>query len=230
LKSALYQSIHANKSFNKNPANHQLYYALMEALIEDENAMDKGVADTIKDHKRKHDNDEDPPAGPNQGKKTKMRRIKESESSKKPSVIKETQKVKLIIKALKLKGERPREFHFTLLYELPSLSLSLSISLGFDDQFLKLSFDSSLVSTVKDSADADSYVPTVVDSYIYTKVRDVFQKELQEHMADLIHKYSLQHLPELTKKLTPTAEQESEKSLSEIIKIKKEQAGSQKNP
>ncbi|GJY12662.1 hypothetical protein Tco_0381971 [Tanacetum coccineum] len=29
-----------------NPANHRLYHALMEALIEDENAMAKGVADT----------------------------------------------------------------------------------------------------------------------------------------------------------------------------------------
>ncbi|GJW82214.1 hypothetical protein Tco_0146189 [Tanacetum coccineum] len=46
LKSALYQSMHANKSFNRNPANHQLCHALMEALIEDENIMDKGVADT----------------------------------------------------------------------------------------------------------------------------------------------------------------------------------------
>ncbi|GKG67527.1 hypothetical protein Tco_0739071, partial [Tanacetum coccineum] len=27
------------------------------ALIEDENPMDKGVADTVKDHKRKHDDD-----------------------------------------------------------------------------------------------------------------------------------------------------------------------------
>ncbi|GJZ94623.1 hypothetical protein Tco_0666826 [Tanacetum coccineum] len=72
-KSALYQTMHANKSFNRNPANHRLYHALMEALIEDENAMDKGVADTVQDHKRKHDDDEDdddedPPAGPNQGK------------------------------------------------------------------------------------------------------------------------------------------------------------------
>ncbi|GJS12424.1 hypothetical protein Tco_0406896 [Tanacetum coccineum] len=39
--------------------------------IEDENAMDKGVDDTVQDHKRKHDDDEDddddedPPAGPN---------------------------------------------------------------------------------------------------------------------------------------------------------------------
>ncbi|GKD32757.1 retrovirus-related pol polyprotein from transposon TNT 1-94 [Tanacetum coccineum] len=40
-------------------------------------------------------------------------------------------------------------------YELSPSSSSLSISLGFADQFLKLSFDSSLVSIVKDYADAD---------------------------------------------------------------------------
>nr|GEV42936.1 hypothetical protein [Tanacetum cinerariifolium] len=70
LKSALYQIMHAKKSFNITPANHQLYPALMEALIKDENTMDKGVADTVQYHKRKHDDDEDdddedPPAGPN---------------------------------------------------------------------------------------------------------------------------------------------------------------------
>nr|GEU66962.1 hypothetical protein [Tanacetum cinerariifolium] len=52
--------------------------------------MDKGVANTVKDHKRKHDDDEDPLAGPNKGKKTKRRRTKEFESSKKPSTTKET--------------------------------------------------------------------------------------------------------------------------------------------
>ncbi|GKB35087.1 hypothetical protein Tco_0880029, partial [Tanacetum coccineum] len=106
MKSALYQSMHANKSFNKNPANHQLYHALMEALIEDENAMDKGVIDTVKDHNRKHaddedDNDEDPPGGPNQGKKTKRRRTKAFESSKKPSSTKETPKGKAPTKGSK---------------------------------------------------------------------------------------------------------------------------------
>ncbi|GJV88058.1 hypothetical protein Tco_1531996 [Tanacetum coccineum] len=193
-------------------------------------------------------------------------------------------------------------------YEPPPSSSSLYVSSGFGDQFLKLSSESSLVSTVKDFADADvistavpspqvtpivssvqqtptpiptppittdaptvttaipesnalsavelrvtklekdmselktvdhsskalavlqSYVLTVVDSYLDTKVRDVFQKELQKHTVDLIHKYSLQHLPELTKKPTPTTEQESEISPSEILKIKKEQAESQKNP
>nr|GEU40983.1 hypothetical protein [Tanacetum cinerariifolium] len=130
--------------------------------------------------------------------------------------------------------------------ELPPSSSSLSVSSSFGDQFLKLSFDSSLVSTVKDSADTyvsslldipsqretpqiqvaklekdvselktvdhssealallQSQVPMVVDSYLDTKVGDVFQKEMQKHTAYLIHKYSLQHLPELTKKPTPT--------------------------
>nr|GEX00008.1 retrovirus-related Pol polyprotein from transposon TNT 1-94 [Tanacetum cinerariifolium] len=70
-KSILYQTMHANKSFNINPANHRLYLALMKALIEDENAMDKGLADTIRDHKRKQDDEDDddnddPPARLNQ--------------------------------------------------------------------------------------------------------------------------------------------------------------------
>ncbi|GJS19304.1 hypothetical protein Tco_0447936 [Tanacetum coccineum] len=75
----------------------------------------------------------------------------------------------------------------------------------------------------KSNALSASYVLKVVDSYLDTKVGDVYQKELQKHTADLIHKYSLQHLPELTKKPTPTTKQESEKIPSKILKIKKEQ-------
>ncbi|GKC30583.1 hypothetical protein Tco_1037877 [Tanacetum coccineum] len=88
----------------RNPANHRLYHALIEALIEDKNTMDKGVADIVKDNKRKHDDDddEDPLAGPNQGKKTKRQRTKESESSKKPSTIKETPKGKAPSKGSKI--------------------------------------------------------------------------------------------------------------------------------
>nr|GEV38187.1 hypothetical protein [Tanacetum cinerariifolium] len=86
------------QTFNRNLTNHALYHALMEALIEDENAMDKGVVDTIKHHKRQHDDDEDddddPSARLNQGKKTKRRRNKESEYSKKPSITKKTSKGK----------------------------------------------------------------------------------------------------------------------------------------
>ncbi|GJX52049.1 integrase, catalytic region, zinc finger, CCHC-type containing protein [Tanacetum coccineum] len=83
----------------KNPANHLLYHALMEALIEDENAMDKGVADTVQDHKRKHDDDEDDDdedpsqIGQTMVRKTKRRRTKESESlQRKISTTKETAK------------------------------------------------------------------------------------------------------------------------------------------
>ncbi|GJS51863.1 hypothetical protein Tco_0625225 [Tanacetum coccineum] len=84
-KSALYQTMHKNKSFNRNPANHRLYYALMEALIEDENAMYKGVVDTVKGHKRKHDDDDDPPAGLNQGKApSKGSKTGKSASTKEP--------------------------------------------------------------------------------------------------------------------------------------------------
>ncbi|GKF32358.1 hypothetical protein Tco_0102156, partial [Tanacetum coccineum] len=99
LKSALFKSMHKNKSANRNPSNYRLYHALIEALIEDENAMNKEVADTVRDHKRKHDDDDDdddegPPAGSNQGKSTKMIRTRESESPKKPSTTKESSKDK----------------------------------------------------------------------------------------------------------------------------------------
>ncbi|GJY31778.1 hypothetical protein Tco_0415273 [Tanacetum coccineum] len=101
LKSALFKSMHKNKSTNRNHANYRLYHALMEALIEDENAIDKEVADMVKDHKRKHDgddndddDDEGPPAGSNQGKSSKKRRTRESDSTKKPSTTKESSKGK----------------------------------------------------------------------------------------------------------------------------------------
>ncbi|GKE16157.1 hypothetical protein Tco_1423734, partial [Tanacetum coccineum] len=49
-------------------------------------------------------------------------------------------------------------------------------------------------------------VPSVVDNYLGSKVRDVFQKELKKHTADLIQKYSLQQILELPKKQTPTVD------------------------
>ncbi|GJU37057.1 integrase, catalytic region, zinc finger, CCHC-type containing protein [Tanacetum coccineum] len=59
LKSALFKHMNKIKSANRNTANYHLYHALMEALIADEDAMDKEVADKVKDHKRKHDSDDD---------------------------------------------------------------------------------------------------------------------------------------------------------------------------
>ncbi|GJV10064.1 hypothetical protein Tco_1351605 [Tanacetum coccineum] len=54
LKSALFSHMNKKKSANKNTTNYRLYHALMEALIADEDAMDKEVADKVKDT-RKHD-------------------------------------------------------------------------------------------------------------------------------------------------------------------------------
>ncbi|GJR44685.1 hypothetical protein Tco_1312788 [Tanacetum coccineum] len=45
LKSALFNHMNKNKSANRNTANYHLYHALIEALITDEDAMDKEVAD-----------------------------------------------------------------------------------------------------------------------------------------------------------------------------------------
>ncbi|GJS94388.1 hypothetical protein Tco_0801356 [Tanacetum coccineum] len=166
--------------------------------------------------------------------------------------------------------------------ELPPSSSSLSVSSGFGDQFLKLSSDSPLVSTVKDTTDSEinsllevkiqsevphtqspsmlsvpvsviseptvlihkidlsaealaalkTQVPSVVDSYLGSKVGDVFQKELKKHTTDLIQKYYLQQIPESSKKQTPTLDLEhgSEKSASGILKIKREQAEKQHTP
>ncbi|GJW22212.1 hypothetical protein Tco_0032834 [Tanacetum coccineum] len=52
--------------------------------------------------------------------------------------------------------------------ELPPISSSLSISLGFGDQFLKLSFDTSLISTVKDTIDAK--INSLLDIKIQSEV------------------------------------------------------------
>nr|GEV50401.1 hypothetical protein [Tanacetum cinerariifolium] len=63
--------------------------------------MDKAVADLPTQVKRRHDDqDEDPSAGPNQGRKTKRKRTKESESSKKSSTLIETSKGNTPPKAL----------------------------------------------------------------------------------------------------------------------------------
>ncbi|GJV82278.1 hypothetical protein Tco_1518148 [Tanacetum coccineum] len=56
LKSALFNHMNKNKSANRNTANYHLYHALMEALITDEDAIDKEVADKGKSSKRRrHD-------------------------------------------------------------------------------------------------------------------------------------------------------------------------------
>nr|GEY63175.1 hypothetical protein [Tanacetum cinerariifolium] len=60
MKKALFDSMHASKSFNKYPTNKTLYHALMESLIKDENDMDQGetmfeVGDTQGPHNQEQD-------------------------------------------------------------------------------------------------------------------------------------------------------------------------------
>ncbi|GJU78134.1 hypothetical protein Tco_1275204 [Tanacetum coccineum] len=78
----LFKTMTASKTFNKYPKHKALYHALMESILADEDAMDKGVADIQK--KRKPDNadrDEYPPAGPDQGLK-RRKTGKDTEQSK----------------------------------------------------------------------------------------------------------------------------------------------------
>ncbi|GKF03432.1 hypothetical protein Tco_0030355, partial [Tanacetum coccineum] len=86
--------------------------------------------------------------------------------------------------------------------------------------------------SVEALATLKSQVPMVVGNYIGSKLGDDLQKVLQRHIADLIQKYSVKPAPESSKTQTPIVDldQESEKSPSEILKIKKEQAEKQKMP
>ncbi|GKC83542.1 hypothetical protein Tco_1139259, partial [Tanacetum coccineum] len=60
-KTTLYNTMTKSKSFNKSPKHRALYHAPMESILEDEEAMDKGVVDELK--KRKPD-DADKDEGP----------------------------------------------------------------------------------------------------------------------------------------------------------------------
>ncbi|GKG34430.1 hypothetical protein Tco_0437126 [Tanacetum coccineum] len=44
-KTTLFQTMTNSKSFNKIPKQRALYHALIESILEDEDAMDEGVAD-----------------------------------------------------------------------------------------------------------------------------------------------------------------------------------------
>ncbi|GJW37781.1 retrovirus-related pol polyprotein from transposon TNT 1-94 [Tanacetum coccineum] len=77
-----------------------------------------------------------------------------------------------------------------------------------------------------------SQVLTVLEYYLGSKIGDDLQKVLQRHTADLIQKYSVKPALESSKIQSPTVdlEQESEKSASEIRKVKKELAEKKKMP
>ncbi|GJU32420.1 hypothetical protein Tco_1176009 [Tanacetum coccineum] len=79
LDDALHKALqrHTAKLVNEhsvlaNVTDHKaLYHALIELILKDEDAIDKGVADKLKKRKPDDDRDEGPPAGPDQGLKRK---------------------------------------------------------------------------------------------------------------------------------------------------------------
>nr|GEU41502.1 retrovirus-related Pol polyprotein from transposon TNT 1-94 [Tanacetum cinerariifolium] len=67
-KRATFETVTVSKTFNKHPKHKALYHALMESILADEDAMEKGVADIQKKRKLDDaDRDEDPPVRPDQG-------------------------------------------------------------------------------------------------------------------------------------------------------------------
>ncbi|GJX98982.1 hypothetical protein Tco_0356001 [Tanacetum coccineum] len=130
--------------------------------------------------------------------------------------------------------------------KLPLTSSSLSISSGFGDQFHKLSSNTSLVGTVKDTTDAE--ISSLMDIKIQSELRVAnLEKDVSELMKidlsaealvalktqvpSLIDNYlGSKQIPKLPKNQTPTVdlEQEYEKSPLEILKIKKKQAEKQR--
>ncbi|GJZ38663.1 hypothetical protein Tco_0585226 [Tanacetum coccineum] len=100
---------------------------------------------------------------------------------------------------------------------LPEITPFIALQL----RVAKLEQDMSEVKKTDHSAASLAYiksqVPTVVDKYLGTKLDDALFKIIERHIADLIEKYSM--LPGLES----IKNQESKKSLKEIIIIKKEQ-------
>ncbi|GJX53628.1 hypothetical protein Tco_0281997 [Tanacetum coccineum] len=83
----LFKTWTKTKSFNKNTKHKALCHALMESILEDEDAMDKGVVDKLKKRKLDDaDRDEGPPAGPDQG----LKRKKMGKDTKPPKKAKST--------------------------------------------------------------------------------------------------------------------------------------------
>ncbi|GJT75440.1 hypothetical protein Tco_1042165 [Tanacetum coccineum] len=84
--------------------------------------------------------------------------------------------------------------------EVPPSSLSLSVSSGFGDQFLKLSSDSSLVSTVKDFANAD--VSSLLDIPIQHETPQIQSLSVQKIPVSVIPETT--NLPPILEIVTET--------------------------
>nr|GEV93392.1 retrovirus-related Pol polyprotein from transposon TNT 1-94 [Tanacetum cinerariifolium] len=110
--------------------------------------------------------------------------------------------------------------------ELPPTSSSLSVSLSFSDQFLKLSSDISLIGTVKDTTDAE------INSLLDIKIESEDLSELKkiDHSAKALATLKSQVTIVVEIYLGSKISNDLQKSALEIHKINKEQAEKQKIP
>ncbi|GJX22032.1 hypothetical protein Tco_0226477 [Tanacetum coccineum] len=93
-KTTLFKTMTKSKSFTKSPKQRALYHALMESIMEDEDAMDEGVANKVQKRKPYDaDKDEGPSPGSDRGLK-RQRISKGTETSKKNSATKDSSKGK----------------------------------------------------------------------------------------------------------------------------------------
>nr|GEV08181.1 hypothetical protein [Tanacetum cinerariifolium] len=82
-KTTLFQTMTNSKSSNRSPKQRDLYHALMELILEDEDVIDEGVADKLKKKKQDDaDKDEGPSTGLDRGLK-RWKTSKDIEPSKK---------------------------------------------------------------------------------------------------------------------------------------------------
>ncbi|GJY39011.1 hypothetical protein Tco_0425375 [Tanacetum coccineum] len=85
-----------SKSFNKSPKQRALYHAFIDLILENEDAMDEGVADKLK--KRKQD-DADKDKGPSAGSNRGLKRHKTSKDTKPSKKAKSTESSKCTSKS-----------------------------------------------------------------------------------------------------------------------------------
>nr|GEY94444.1 hypothetical protein [Tanacetum cinerariifolium] len=186
--------------------------ALVALKIQVPSVVDNYLGFKVGDHENDEDDDEDPPARPNYGKKTKRRRTKKLESSKKPSTTKEIPKGKASSKGSKTDptaevvmddvgedvvrdDDQPEDTSEPKLAKTLNLEYKLDWNnpegdrYPFDLRVAKLEKDVSALKkidlSVKALAALKIQVPSVVDNYLGFKVGDVFQKELKKHTTYL---------------------------------------------
>ncbi|GJX32745.1 hypothetical protein Tco_0242600 [Tanacetum coccineum] len=129
----------------------------VEKYDKDGNADDEGV-DHVSDTQHVDDEDDETESDEDEIYKYKIRVHKDEDVEMKDAEVEESAKGKeKVTDIAKEEGVKTLEAKDdTKKSELPPSSSSLSVSLGFGDQFLKLSSNSSLVSTIKDSSNTNN--------------------------------------------------------------------------